>query len=79
LVAAAYLHDLGYAPALIQTGFHASMAPATSGFSGGSGWPGWSRTTLAPGVRLSYVGGLRSWPSSQMRPRPRRWPSPTAT
>jgi hypothetical protein len=72
LVAAAYLHDLGYASALVETGFMHSTAPATFVRSGMSGWPGWSRITPALAVRPSCVGWLRSWPSSRMRPRPRR-------
>jgi hypothetical protein len=79
LVAAAYLHDLGYAPALVETDLHALDGPVISAASGMSGWLGWSRTTPALGVKPSCAGWPQSWPSSRMRPRPRRWRSPTLT
>jgi hypothetical protein len=56
LVAAAHLHDLGYAPALVETGFHALRAPATFLPSAMSGWRAWLPFTPALGVRLSCVG-----------------------
>jgi hypothetical protein len=50
LVAAAYLHDLGYAPALVETGFHALDGARTLARQVGVGEAGLRRL-----VRISYA------------------------
>jgi HD superfamily phosphohydrolase YqeK len=50
LIAAAWLHDIGYAPPLTETASTRWMARCTSVTGGGtSGWSRWSRIILAPG------------------------------
>jgi hypothetical protein len=56
LVAAAHLHDLGYAPALVETGFHALDGARHLLALGYEGWRAWLPFTPALGVRLSCVG-----------------------
>ena len=72
LVAAAYLHDLGYAPALVETGSHALDGACHLRALGHERLDGLVAYTPALGVRPSCGGWLLSWPSSWMRPRPRR-------
>src|SRR5215211_5269868 len=50
LVAAAYLHDIGYAPGLQRTGLISSMAGATSGLLEPNGWPASWPIAAAPGA-----------------------------
>jgi hypothetical protein len=73
LVAAAYLHDLGYAPAWSRPICMRSTAPATFARSATSALPAWSPTTPVPARKLGSVGSRPSWPNSRTRPRPRRW------
>jgi HD superfamily phosphodiesterase len=79
LVAAAYLHDLGYAPALVETELHA--------LDGARHLRGLAHERLA-GLVASHSGAqgeaeLRGLADELAefitRPRPRRWRSPTAT
>jgi hypothetical protein len=56
LVAAAYLHDLGYAASLAETGLHALDGARHLRTLGRSGWLAWSPTTLAPEGRPSCAG-----------------------
>ncbi len=50
LVAAAWLHDIGYATALRKTGFHPLDGPTTSPTSGPRrNWQPWWRTIRVPG------------------------------
>jgi hypothetical protein len=55
LVAAAYLYDLGYAPALVETELHALDGARHLRGSGTSCWLGWSPTTPALRVRPNCV------------------------
>jgi hypothetical protein len=45
LVAAALVHDVGYAPSLNRLGFRAVDAPDSFARRARSGWPAWSPTT----------------------------------
>jgi hypothetical protein len=73
LLAAAYLHDLGYAPPLVQTGLHPLDGARHLRALGHERLPAWSPITRAPGRRPRCAGSLPSWASSRMRRRPRRW------
>jgi HD domain len=52
LEAAAWLHDIGYAPSLVATGLHSLDGAA------------WSRTTRAPSSRPGNADSPTCWPSS---------------
>jgi hypothetical protein len=79
LVAAAYVHDVGYAPALARSGFHRSTARSSCGLSVASVWAASSPATPARGARQKNVACSKhstNFPRSD-RSSPTR--SPTAT
>jgi hypothetical protein len=55
LVAAAYVHDVGYAPSVARTGLHALDGAGTCAPSAMSGWLAWWPITPVLGVRPSCV------------------------
>jgi hypothetical protein len=68
LVAAAWLHDIGYALELRENGFHPSTAPAIlNGSARRRGSYDWWLTTLAPCMRRSSVDSPLSWPHMSVR------------
>jgi len=73
LVAAAYAHDVGYAPALARTGFHGSTALVSCDQLAGSAWLAWLRTIPA---RTPRPRNAACSTHSSSSPRSARW-SPT--
>jgi hypothetical protein len=72
LVAAAWLHDIGYAPDLAATAFHPIDGARTCAPSAMNASPGWLPTTPRPGGRPRPSAWPASWRRSRVRTPPRR-------
>lgn len=71
LICAAWLHDIGYAPKLVDTGLRAVLTvPATSGTSSTPtrGCALWSPTTPAPASRPATAASVTCSPPSSILP-----------
>lgn len=72
LVASAWLHDVGYSPTLVDTGFHALDGGRWLRRNGSTGeLRRWWRTTRAPGSKQRNEGSGRCWRLSFRGRKPR--------
>ena len=69
MTAAAWLHDIGYAPAVDDTGFHPlDGARYLRDVEQATGCAAWSPTTPAPSSKPPNAASPPSWPASSSPP-----------